>query len=236
MIDPWEILAWNSEAAALVGPDGQHHGTKALLVKEIINGKVFSQFLIEFDLHACPFDVLDFFVQDISGKTILWNSNCHPTACDGQFLKHRDRITPLGQSERSGQSRRTRADDSHLLILRPFQLLRGPRFFHLMISHETFCHADGNRFIDIAAPAFVLTEGRADPATGQGKGVPFPMDLQGLGITSLSDQGDIRRDIDLCWTGIDAPSPNKVFTGACRTFPVENMSPETPVQNTAGLT
>jgi hypothetical protein len=103
----------------------------------------------------------------------------------------------LSQPERSGQSGWARPDDSHLLVFGAFQLFGGPWFFQLVIGHETFSRADGHRFIDVAAPAFVLAKSRAHTATSQGKGVPFAMDLQGLGILALSDQRDIRRNINL---------------------------------------
>jgi hypothetical protein len=56
-----------------------------------------------------------------------------------------------------------------------------------MIGHEPFCHTDGDRFINVTSPAFIFTEGRAYSAASQGKGVLFAMDVQGVGVFSLSD-------------------------------------------------
>ena len=88
-----------------------------------------------------------------------------------------------------------------------------------MIGHEPFGHADGNGFINVAAPAFLFAESRTDPAADQGKGVPFPMDFQAFGILPLGNQGDKGRDIHLRRTGIDAPGPDQV---SCR------LRPDTP--------
>jgi hypothetical protein len=83
MVDPWEILACDPKPATLMGSYGQNNRAETLFVEEAVHGDVFSQFLIELDVNACPFDVLDLDVEDLPGKTVLGNPDRHPTACDG---------------------------------------------------------------------------------------------------------------------------------------------------------
>ena len=129
MIDPRQVLARDPKPAALVGSNGQDHGAETSLCQQAVDGEVLSQFLIQFDLHPCPFDVLDLLVEDISGKTIFRNPDRHHAAGHGQSFEYRDRITPLGQPQGSGQSGRAGADHGHLFVFRPSNFFGGSRVF-----------------------------------------------------------------------------------------------------------
>ncbi len=75
---------------------------------------------------------------------------------------------------------------------------------HFKISGKAFQLVDGYGVVFDAPPAIDFAWMRADPTAGQQKRIAFPDGVDGAGIVSLSDLGDVFGYVDFRGAGLPA--------------------------------
>ena len=147
-----------------MGAHGNVNGFVSL-VEHLGKGDVFSHLDVIPDLRAHLFHDARFIFHDISRKPVVRDANGGHASGFSQSFKNGDGIPFEAEVVGAGETRRPRADDSHLLGMgRDVRCLRSLSHFEFIIRHKSLQPLDGDAFIQILPPAVILTGADADPS------------------------------------------------------------------------
>ena len=156
---------------------------------EIGQREVAAHGAVELELHAEADDAVDLRAQHGAREAVLRDADGHHAARHGHRLEDGHSVAETGEVVGGRHSGRPAADDGDLL--RALARRRGDRRQLALLSRKSLEAANGDRFVEGAAPADRLARSGADPAADRREGVDFGRDRIGLVVAALGDQPDV---------------------------------------------
>ena len=198
------VLARDAELVGVVAADGHDHGVEAL-VGQVIEREVGAEPGVAHDLAAEPGDRFVFGVEDLDlRQSVLRDAVAQHPARGRIALEDGDVVSGDEQVERGGHPGRARPDDRGPAAARRLALERQRRVDALvehrlehLVAGVAVAVADGDRLVDLVAPAVLLARRRADP-TEDGRERDRPLeDARALAPVGLGVGLEEARDVDV---------------------------------------
>ena len=191
------VFTGDTGVSAALKSDGEIEGLVSFFTKSG-DGDVLSDFntAAEFDAHLS--ENIDLRLQDILLKTERGDSVEHHSAGTGFFLKYGHIVSALSEIVSTGESGRTCTNHGHLVVGSPHLAFVVFTFRNIALSliqleacNEFFDLVNGDRGIDRAAGASVLTAPVADRSAHSGEGVVLLDEAESLRVASFTCHLDI---------------------------------------------
>ena len=196
--DAVELHAGHGQVPAPHGAHTEKDGRVAA-PPQLVEREVAAEARVRLELDSEREDGVDLELDQRPGEPVLGHPQAQHPARHGRGLEDRDRVTEEREVVRAGEARRPRADHGHSLgVAVPAVAVDLPQDLEVdhalhaeALGHEPLQRPDGDRGVQLAAPADALARRRADPPADRGEGVRLPRDRVGLPETSLRDQRDV---------------------------------------------
>ena len=215
-IAPGQVLIGGEYAVGCLSRDSHEHrksgaGTdedclEAFLFHQLVNGSRLADHYIGLKLHAQLFNFFNLFLHYLLfGKTEFRDPVDQYAAQFMKSLKNRHLIAKLRQVSGAGKTGRAGTDDSHLVAIALFSLLRFDIVLQGVIRNKTLQFSDGNRLAFDPADTFALALGflGADTSADRRQGGGLSDHLVGALDIAVFHLGDKARDIDGYRTSLD---------------------------------
>ena len=198
------VLARDAQLVRVVAAD-RHDDRIEALVGQVVEREVGAETGVADDLAAEPGDRLVFGLEDLDlGQAVLRDPVAEHPAGRRVALEDRHVVAGEQQVERGGHPGRPRADDRGLPPGRRLALVRDRRVLALvehrledLVAGVAVAVADGDRLVDLVAPAVLLARRRADAAEDAGERDRPLEDAGALAPVGLGVGLEEARDVDV---------------------------------------
>ena len=196
-----QIVARAAGRRALGGADSEVDRLVAVRAQRV-ERHVLADLNAEAELHAELLEHVDLRVDNVLLEAEARDAEREHAAGDGLFLEHGHGIALDGEIVRTAQTGRAGANDGDLLRVRTADLVEHLRHeagagLKILLGDELLDVVDGDRIVDAAAGAGILTTLVADAAADGRERVFFLDELQRLGVAAEGRELDVALNRDM---------------------------------------
>ncbi len=195
--DAFQVLARDAEFLRNLAPGGDDD--RVVDVGKLGEHHIATDLGVVLDLDAEIGDEADLVHDDVAGETPLWHPGPHDAARHRVALVDGDLIALAGQVAGRGETVGAGADDGGGEAVRGrWHFAAG---FAAVIGGDPLEVADADGSVDFLAAAGVFAGAGAHAAQAAGENVVLAVELEGVGVAAVGDEGDVAGDVGVRGAG-----------------------------------